>query len=347
MSSTLERLTLRNFQAHRSLEIDLAPGITSIVGPSDVGKSAIIRALTWVCLNRPQGLEFIRSGAKWTEVVLQGQNKKSHWHVVRSRSKSENYYGLSGDDFRAFGAGVPPEIAELLGVAGINFQAQHDAPFWFSETSGEVSRQLNQIINLGIIDTALAHTASEVRRTREETDRTIRDMEEAKRELEKARSAEDMDPHLKEVEEVQGDLHRTEGRADRLDHLLQRAHTNEKLAVEARSMVDGASPLLRAGEGLKGLSERLGRLLSLTDSLEQLKAQAKPPPEEDFASLVVLQTRLEGASSRKGRLATLITKARTADTTWTRADLELTKAKNAFDRRTKGELCPTCKNPIR
>ena len=48
---TLSRLSLTNFQKHERLALDLDPRLTSIAGDSDRGKSAVLRALAWLCLN--------------------------------------------------------------------------------------------------------------------------------------------------------------------------------------------------------------------------------------------------------------------------------------------------------
>jgi AAA15 family ATPase/GTPase len=40
----MKKLRIKNFQIHKDLEIEFGP-ITTIVGPSDIGKSAVLRAL--------------------------------------------------------------------------------------------------------------------------------------------------------------------------------------------------------------------------------------------------------------------------------------------------------------
>jgi DNA repair exonuclease SbcCD ATPase subunit len=55
--SVLEKLIIKGFQKHenRTIEFDR---ITCIVGPNDVGKSSILRALFWLTFNRPSGNQF-------------------------------------------------------------------------------------------------------------------------------------------------------------------------------------------------------------------------------------------------------------------------------------------------
>ena len=164
----LRKLSLRNFQAHRRLDIGLDPGITTIVGPTDAGKSAVIRALLWLLTNQPAGNEFIRNGSKGTQVTLDVDGHK----VSRIRGKA-NLYKLDGKAYRSFGHDVPPEIAGLLKTGELNTQSQHDAPFWFSDSPGEVSRKLNSVVDLSTIDKVLSAVSAHTRRTKALTEANL------------------------------------------------------------------------------------------------------------------------------------------------------------------------------
>lgn len=159
-TKALEEIVLTDFQVHRRLSIDFAPGITTIVGPSDAGKSAAIRALRWLVFNAPQGEDFIRWGAKKTTVELTLDGGKT---LKRGRGKDGNFYAIDGQKLVSFGTAVPGPVNEILGLGPVNFQQQHDSPFWLAETAGEVSRNLNAIVNLQIIDEVLTDLATQKR----------------------------------------------------------------------------------------------------------------------------------------------------------------------------------------
>ena len=146
----LESITLKNFQKHENLTIDFDPGVTTIIGTSDVGKSAAIRALTWLAQNKLRGDAFIRRGAKSAEVVLNVAGRK----IERVRGK-ENLYRLDGEEYKAVSSTCPEDVADVLNVNVINFQQQHDPPFLFSSTPGQVATALNQVVDLTIIDSTL------------------------------------------------------------------------------------------------------------------------------------------------------------------------------------------------
>jgi exonuclease SbcC len=149
----LEKLTLKNFQAHKKTEIEFTPGVNVIVGPSDRGKSSIIRALQLIFFNRPGGKAYIRHGAKECRVGLE---MASGDILSRVRTKSKNYYQVNNDDpLKAPGRDVPKEITDICNMQEINFQGQHDSPFMLAETAGECGRMLNRCVDLTAIDTVL------------------------------------------------------------------------------------------------------------------------------------------------------------------------------------------------
>ena len=159
----IESLKIQNFQAHAKLTLKL-DAVTSITGPSDVGKSAIIRALRWVSQNQPAGDAFLKDGTEGVSVRLTVDGHE----ICRRRSKGKNEYLLDGDVFKAFGNEVPEPIRDVLRIGPENFQQQHDAPFWLSLSAGEVSKKLNEVVDLDVIDSALSFLDKEVRQRKAE-----------------------------------------------------------------------------------------------------------------------------------------------------------------------------------
>jgi len=172
VETLIETITLKNFQTHSKLRVEFDENVTTIIGPSDHGKSAILRAIRWVCLNQPAGNAFLKHGEKNVSVDLIIDGAK----LTRAFEGGENVYKLAEiiskgkwkrtKQYKAFGREVPKPIAGFLKSSSLNFQGQHDAPFWFSETAGEVSRQLNQIVNLDLIDKTLSALGSKLRHVR-------------------------------------------------------------------------------------------------------------------------------------------------------------------------------------
>ncbi len=163
----IRRIVLTNFQKHAKLVIDLDPKVTCFVGPSDAGKSAVVRALYWCCLNRPGGTDFVRHGAKEASVKVYTRTRK----IERVRSGRTNEYRIDGRVLKAFGlSNVPVEVAAALNVSEDNFRLQLEPHFWFGDTAGQVSQKLNEVVNLSLIDHALDYAATTVRAAKAEAE---------------------------------------------------------------------------------------------------------------------------------------------------------------------------------
>lgn len=275
---SLEFLALRNFQRHKKKVFRFAPGITTITGATDSGKSAIIRGLQWVALNRPSGNEFIRTGEKQADALVCVDGKQ----VKRSRGSGVNTYGVRGDELKAFGNDVPAQVVELLRMGELNFQGQHDAPFWFSLGAGEVARQLNQVVDLGIIDDVLARIATRSRRAKTAEEICAERLTKAREKCKEMDFAEEMDVDLFDVEQSRDALARHQEREQLLGEAIEKL---DKLSVPIE--VPDLSELEALRERIDALdSEALAQLCSDYDmaennenvhrrSLEKLEAEIK------------------------------------------------------------------------
>lgn len=259
----LERLTIHNFQIHRKLTIDFDPYITVLTAPSDTGKSAVLRSLRLVCFNLPSGTAFISHGEDQTKIVLKADGHK----IVRTRSKSVNEYSLDGKEYKAFGQGnVPDEIEKLLNVGDINWQRQHDPPFWFSLTAGQVSKELNAIINLGLIDDALSSVASELRKARSAEDVTQGRLKEAEDRKAELAWVPELNERLKAVEQLYTRKEETALKRSRIADLIEKAVCHEKEAVSRSKAISAAANVLRLG---KLTSEAAAKRKKLETSIQE------------------------------------------------------------------------------
>ena len=154
----ISKVEIRGFTTQKKCNIEFGPNVTTLTGSSFTGKSTILHAVKFVCMNKPSGDKMISWGANKTSVRLTLDKKK----ITRRKGKDINSYTLNKQEFNAFGNNVPKPISDLVNMSNINFQGQHEAPFWFCETAGEVSRQLNKIVNLEIIDRTLSNISSRI-----------------------------------------------------------------------------------------------------------------------------------------------------------------------------------------
>jgi exonuclease SbcC len=153
----INKLSIRNFQSHKNSELELDPGVNVIVGESDSGKTAILRALNWLVFGKPSGTSMIRHNVKSSCVVSVELDERL---LSKERGDGKNLYRLDDEVYKGFGQSLPEPVTTLLNMNEINFMRQMDPPFLFSKTAGEVAQYLNRLINLDVIDTSLSNIKS-------------------------------------------------------------------------------------------------------------------------------------------------------------------------------------------
>jgi len=250
----IHSLKIRNFQCHENLLIKFDSRVTCILGHSDVGKSAILRAFRWVCFNKPSGTQFISHGTDTAFVEATFDDNK----VRRVRGPKENSYFLNGSEYKAFRDDVPEDIQTKLNLnPDLNFQGQLDPPFWLLKSPGEVSRELNQIVNLERIDRVLSKTSIELRRAKMELDVTEQ----------RKHVAETTIQSLQWVKEANEEYQLLQKRQAKLDDEKNKIHHNEQLIEEAwrlayqESTLGGAyNTALLLSEITKELQKRINKV---------------------------------------------------------------------------------------
>ena len=154
----IKSIRLLNFQSHADTTLKFSEGVNIIIGASDSGKTAIIRALRWMVTNRPSGDSFRSTWGGKTSVEMLTDDA----HVVRSKDKEGEY--IVGDlHFKAFGTDVPQEVTDALRFNDINLQQQLDAPFLLSLTPGDVASHFNKIAKFESIDKGNTNVNSAIR----------------------------------------------------------------------------------------------------------------------------------------------------------------------------------------
>jgi len=155
----IEKLSIRNFQSHKKTTLDLHKGVNVIIGNTDSGKSAVIRALRWVTTNSPSGDAFRSWDGGDTSVSIRLENED----IIKRTKGTENKYVFGGMKFTGIGTDVPAPIKEAINMNDTNLQVQLDSPFLLSNTSGDVAKFFNRIANLDKIDSGQKNVKSWMR----------------------------------------------------------------------------------------------------------------------------------------------------------------------------------------
>lgn len=276
----LERLDLLNFQSHHKLSIAFdETHVTTIVGPTDVGKTAIIRSLWWLLFNDPSGLTGIRT---WDEETVQVIGWFDGHKIIRKRSDSQNIYKIDKKVYKAFGRSVPGAITHVTNVRPESFQHQLDGPFWISLTAGQAAQALNEIVDLSVIDRSLRSVQSQVRDLKSKCDVTKGRLKEARKRKKDLLYVKrlDRDTHALEKmdERVRKEGEEITALSETLNALWQATDRQKrtKAALEyGREVKRTLKGIRRAEDDCESLSNLIDRIGSKRDAIENSRKEVR------------------------------------------------------------------------
>lgn len=272
-------IEIQDFQSHKHTVLEPAPAgqLTVIVGPSDSGKTAIIRALRWLFYNVPQGADFIRIGGNAARVTI---NYADGQRVTRARSrKGFNRYEDGNSRYEGFGNAVPLEVQEITGVRPVqigdmefclNLAEQLDGPFLGKSVSAPAkAKVLGKLAGTEEVDYAAKGVGTDIYRARQEEKRLS---DEVIRLQEAIKEYDYLEELGKWIEDAQAVLTRIKANTDMLNALqrLQKQQNTVKNALwESEVQLNSLSAMLHLTEaGLRKAEEQVerhARLRSLFD----------------------------------------------------------------------------------
>lgn len=265
----LEKVSLQNFQTHSKLVLTFDERITTIVGKSDVGKSAIVRALEWVFLNRPSGDAFIKDGKQFARVRAYVDG-----HTITRKKGKQNLYIVDGQELKAFGSKVPEPVEDILHISELNFQRQHDSVFWLSQSPGQVSRELNRIINLEVIDSSLAEAGRRMRESKSALEITEGRVQEAKKEKTSLAFVDSMDSQLKRLEKMDSDISLRIAQKEELSELILRLKQSREKQAEGRRKLSALLSLKKKASRVRRQQKQAFQLKKITNLILEQRKEA-------------------------------------------------------------------------
>jgi chromosome segregation ATPase len=333
----LQRLRIRNFQIHKDVDLIFDPKITSIIGQSDVGKSSLLRAIRWLALNKPRGDGFMRVGESSMTVAA----KFGKTAVRRHRDKSDNLYQIGKEKtYRAFGNDVPNAVQALVNLDEINFQQQHDPPFWFSLSAPEVGRQLNKIVDLEVIDRVTKKLSADIRSRKAALDVTQQRLDDATELVEQTSFVKELDEELSVLETRDAKIKKARQRAYSLAGCLSDLATQIKRRESLVDKVNDAEAVIKAGKAKFDLQASILSLRKLIDyiGIVEKKAKRKVP---NLSVLEIMVDDLKQDQRQVRNLRTLLSDIRSVQSNMEQTTAKLSKLKERF-KTEFGGVCPVC-----
>ncbi|HEY8345953.1 MAG TPA: AAA family ATPase [Symbiobacteriaceae bacterium] len=325
----IRHVLIENFQSHERTELDFGPGLNVIVGPSDHGKSAILRAIRWALYNEPRGTDFVRTGARACRVTVtmsDGAEVIREVHLGRSGSAARSRYivRIPGEEprvFEGFGTQVPAEVLRAHGMPQVlldtdkrvllNLGSQLEGPFLLAESGSFRARALGRLLGVHVVDAAVRDTQRDLRAVRQEVAQLEARLEEFDEELKQYADLPALEEQLERAEAAVA-------RAEALDHRLQRLQSirEELIRTEReqeflRTRLQALRDLAQAEHRLKEAEERhrqAVRLERLRDDLSRVEQEIRRTKArlDVLTALPLAEQRAREAAERQSRLTGLL-----------------------------------------
>lgn len=179
----IKNIKLEGFQSHLDSHFPLSDMLTVITGPTDAGKTAIIRALKWLAFGEPRGNDFVNEKADRARVTLELGGGIT---VTKERKGSQTVYTHSLVQEPFVQAEPPREVSEALGLEKISFGEdqeqilniafQLEPPFLISSPGSVGAKVLGKIAGTEVVDGASKAVAKDIYAARQEKQQAEREI---------------------------------------------------------------------------------------------------------------------------------------------------------------------------
>jgi len=345
----IKSVSIQNFQSHARTELNFHEGVNVIVGTTDGGKTAIIRALRWLIWNRPSG-DALRS--RWggaTNVQLETEEGV----ITRSKDKIDKYTlrlkGQEDIEFKAIGTSVPAEIQGVLNISEINLQNQHDATFLLSDTPGAVATHFNKVARLDRIDSATSAINGWIRGLKSDVSHLETDIATEKAKLPQFENLEKFEIEIEALEQMESRLTSMRGKRDTLKKDITRY-------TDLEEEIEMLTPLLELEELVTSTLDNIAQqdqlqtqadeLHAIIDDLEELEGKETTanellPLEPLVLSILDKYKQRSELKTTKSQLQYLLNRVTLVEDDIVTTGNNVTKLETRFHKEMP-DVCPLC-----
>ena len=357
------KVTIDNFQSLGHVELDLQ-GLTVITGPSDRGKSALVRAIEGALFNLP-GDYFVRTGAQFAGVELEWPGHK----VVWAKGGGKNLFEIDGQTYAKVGKDAPPRLQELGfrdeligarqkedgstdGGKWVRPQIAHqfDGIYLLDEPGPFINEVIVKLSRLGVLQRALRQCSLDHRqakallKTREGDLKFATDAAEQLAEAPRLRARLDaLVTHADEIDEQRRLMLAVRGLVERRASALARSQRQLPAVAVSPETVAGMVQQYQQIPQVRAQLARRARLKQLPKALPAAKVLPDSPAYAALQEKATQYTRLASLVGMRIMRATALTSTELVLKAATQRVQEAMAAVERF--REESPLCPVCARP--
>lgn len=274
MNRYITQVKLKNFQDHADTTIDFTNGINLIVGSSDAGKSAILRAINLVFHNNYKRDTYIRHGEKECSVSVKFSDGVE---VTRVKGEDVNSYLITDAEgnihsFPKVGTGIPDEVKKNLGnpplddkKRPISYADQMSSLFLVDLSSSDLPRTLSELTGIQHLQTS----AELLSKTARSYDRSIKDKKE---------KIEKLETELDNYSYVDKDLERIEGIEEKLKDVNKQIEKSNR----ARFFIEQNNKIFLEAKQIKTKLAKEKAFAELKDQFDNLSKLSNKVSRSNF-----------------------------------------------------------------
>lgn len=319
-SRYIKQVKLINFQDHKETTVDFTEGVNLIVGSSDAGKSAILRAINFVFQNDLRGNSFIRVGTTECSVTIVFSDGIE---ITRVKSTDVNNYILKDENeelhvFSKVASTVPEQIQKYLGNPPLDdkkrpiaYADQMANLFLVDLNSSDLPRTLSELTGIQHLQTA-AETLGKNARS---YDRSIKERNDKIKKLnDDLVQYQYVDKDYESISTIQSELNNLSNTLDDINKARNFIKRNNEISSEAKK-INNLSSKYKSLANIKPQVEDLSNLLkSIQTAKTHLAFHIKKTKEFKSTKLDLdkysglcneeFKNKLEGISDLKSNLET-------------------------------------------
>jgi len=366
----IKKLEIKNFQSHKGTVLEFVDGLNIIVGPTNTGKSSILRALKKVIRNTPDGNNFVNiDETECTINVVTDKDEEVTRRVIVSKGDTKtNEYVLNNSTFEKFGREIPVEINQVFGIPEIefetikldlNFADQLEGPFLLMSPPSLKAKVLGKLTGVDVLDKSIVRTNKYLRQLNNEIKTNTETVETLEKELSEFINIQECEKELnvlnQKLDKVEKDislLEKLQTLKLNLDNIVKQGkkvkEEYERLKIVDTIFLEDVEKTFILFQKISDLNIRLDSANTEEEKLqiEMKKINSLVSQEIDFDTIEINLKQLEKAFDLKNQLKVL------DEVTICEGDIEKlnksvkTKVSELKLFLEELKICPICEQPI-
>jgi DNA repair ATPase RecN len=342
-----KELIIKNLQCHKELTVTFTKGLNVIIGNTDSGKSAIIRALYLILMNAPRSGESIFKRTNSKDALVITLTDFNNNHIIRTKRK----YYINDKLIKAFGSDIPKPIQELFPLKPLNWQKQLDQHFLILQTGGNAAKILNTSTGMEEQEELIKEIKVNISEHKSSIKRLIQNNQEHQDTIDKLKPITRLYLNAQAIKNIEVKVEQCNLMKSSLDKIITNIHIaydNAKIQSKLIDLIAYVNLIQNLQNEVEISNQSISKLSKLIDNIEAV--QKLIDNSVIYNKLFHSINRIQSNQNDVNKLNKLIISLRTLTdnmkesyTTFNEAYIEVERFQNEFNKnlRELGE-CPLC-----